>query len=376
MPVTGYRFGNLLFNNKKFPEAVAAIKESSETCIRLTQLYPENSGYRSGWAGLSRAYLSWYLLFDRQPAEALRAALEAIGYDSTGTRAEAYYAHTLLCNGRAAEARRHYLSASIRDDRFQNSGAGYYAGNLSIDSPSIPASPKTCCLYCKVEDSVLATAVREGIPQAREKLRSRKIGLLTERVSGLNSIVSALVDSSSYRAAVDTFLLYIAACRELFALDNSIDNRRRLGRALHHFQLIRLFHQPARAGLFRRRWEHIHCSGKSASAPTWPPDYLLSGEWAKAQTGTASSKTCPMIPGIMVEVAEVAVQAAAAVQAQARGIIGAPCYGMISKPLQKPASATKTSPPPPNWCWAGRLRVRKRRCWRGSECGLETQKDL
>lgn len=287
-----YYLGNLLMEEKDYREATESYRQFSDVSTRLMKTYEKKKdNYSIGWVGFSRGTLAWSLLFNRQKDEALRIAKEATEYDGTGARVEAYLAHAQLCNGMEKEARRHYLSAVIKNDYRVN--ANILTDELvRLDSIYPGIASNMLPLLQGGEDTLLAEAERAGIPGASESIRDRRIQSALNNCMYLESRIYALNQGTDYRDIADTALLYVTACRELFAVDTSIGNKYQLGRALGNFSFYTCFtSKPERAipaaleafSILHEYWVRTNLAH----------GYLLSGDWTRAQAEYASIKDLP-----------------------------------------------------------------------------------
>ena len=287
---TAYVLGSLYFEQKDYADAAATMSRASEYCISLTQLNPDNGNYRTGWAAVSRSRLAWFQLFNNRPAEALQSAREAVGYDSMGVRIEANFAYTLYCNGRASEARLRFLSAVLEANTADSSLLSTEI--LQLDSIYASIATTLLPLLQSDEETRLAEATRAGIPKSARLMHTRQIEMARAAADFLENRVSLLADQAGYRAAADTALLYVGACRALLKADSSSENRTRLGEALNKFSFFACFtRKPGRAipaaleayPLLRENQVRINLAH----------GYLLTGDWEKAASEYQAIKDLP-----------------------------------------------------------------------------------
>jgi WD40 repeat protein len=285
-----YALGDLYFEQKHYSDAAAAMSRSSEYCINLTQLYPSNGNYRTGWAAISRSKLAWFQLFNNRPAEALQSAREAVGYDSSGVRIEANFAYTLYCNDRTSEARLRFLSAVLEANAADSSLLAKEL--LQLDSVYAGIAAALLPLLQSNEDIKIEEATRAGIPKVVRLKRTRQIEKARTEADFLENRVTLIADKTDYRAAADTALLYIGACRALLAADSTPENRTRLGKALDNFSFFACFtRKPERA--VPAAQEAFSLLKEHQVRKNLAHGYLLSGDWKKAASEYQAIKNLP-----------------------------------------------------------------------------------
>jgi tetratricopeptide (TPR) repeat protein len=127
LSIADEKVGDVLVDQGDLPGALAAYRDSLAIAKALAAKDPGNAQWRHDLAA-TLGSLSWTLILDRQPQEALDRAQEALALDPSALWVEASQAHALLFLGRFDEAKAIYLA-----DKDKKLGKGTFADAVKDD---------------------------------------------------------------------------------------------------------------------------------------------------------------------------------------------------------------------------------------------------